>query len=102
VKAARIIVASIGLAWVLAAGCAGQHTGEKMGPVITMYPDEFVLRDLRRDAAPLLRCQSPNIQVALDAWAGSEGNVVAAGCGYQVNYYLRCITNHQCSKTLAD
>jgi len=101
VKVARVIVASLGLAWTLTAGCA-PHTGQKMGPLITMYPDEFVLRDLRRDAAPLLRCQSPNIQVALDAWAGSEGNVVAAGCGYQVNFYLRCITNHQCSKTLAD
>ncbi len=101
-KVARIIVASIGLASAFAAGCAGRHTGEAMGPVITVYPDEFVMRDVRRTAAPLLRCQSPNIQVALDAWAGSEGNVVAAGCGYQVNYYLRCLTNHQCSKSLAD
>lgn len=73
-----------------------------MGPVITVYPDEFVIRDLRRVAAPVLGCQAPNILVALDAWAGSEGNVVASGCGYRVNYYLRCITNHQCSQTLAD
>ena len=73
-----------------------------MGPVITVYPDEFVIRDLRRAAAPVLGCQAPNIVVALDAWAGSEGNVVASGCGYRVNYYLRCITNHQCSHTLAD
>jgi len=35
-------------------------------------------------------------------WAGSEGNVTAYGCGYQVNYYLRCITNHQCSLRVTD
>ena len=68
-----------------------------MGPVITVAPDDFVLRDVRKDAARHFRCQVPNVQVELDAWAGSEGNVIAYGCGLQLGYYLRCMTSHQCS-----
>lgn len=73
-----------------------------MGPVVTAAPDEFVLRDVRKDAARYLNCQVPNINATVGPWAGSEGNVTAYGCGYQVTYYLRCITNHQCSLRVLD
>lgn len=73
-----------------------------MAPVVTVAPDDFVLRDVRKDAARYLACQVPNVRVAMGPWAGSEGNVTAYGCGYQVHYYLRCMTNHQCSLSLTD
>jgi hypothetical protein len=73
-----------------------------MAPVVTVAPDDFVLRDVRKDAAGYLSCQVPNIHVAMGPWAGSEGNVTAYGCGYRVNYYLSCITNHQCSLSVTD
>lgn len=73
-----------------------------MSPVVTIAPDDFVLRDVRKDAAQYLNCQVPNIRVAMGPWAGSEGTVTAYGCGLQVNYYLRCIANHQCSLRVTD
>lgn len=73
-----------------------------MAPVITVAPDDFVLRDVRKDAARYLNCQVPDIRVAMGPWAGSEGTVTAYGCGFQVNYYLRCMTNHQCSSRVTD
>lgn len=73
-----------------------------MEPVVTAVPDDFVLRDVRKDAARYLACQVPDVGVAVGPWAGSEGNVTAYGCGYQINYYLRCITNHQCSLRVID
>ena len=85
-----------------AVGCMSTRGGEIAEPVVTMAPDEFVLRDLRREAAPMLGCQVPMVEVHMGAWAGSEGNVVVAGCGYQVTYYLRCLTNHQCSWNITD
>jgi hypothetical protein len=90
------------LAWGWLAGCAGSQSGEAMGPVVITAPDEFALRDVRKDAARQLNCQTPNVSVTIGAWAGSEGNVIAFGCGYQVTYYLRCITNHQCSHSVTD
>jgi hypothetical protein len=73
-----------------------------MEPLITVVPDDFVLRDVRKNAAPYLNCQVPDVQVALGPWAGSSGNVIAYGCGYEINYYLRCIADHQCSMTVAN
>jgi hypothetical protein len=103
VKVALLLAASISIASASAAGCGGSRTGaDPMGPVVTVAPDEFALRDVRKDAARQLGCQVPNVSVSIGAWAGSEGNVVAFGCGYQVTYYLRCVTNHQCSQSVAD
>ncbi|HEU4730823.1 MAG TPA: hypothetical protein VFT22_23170 [Kofleriaceae bacterium] len=70
--------------------------------MIVVAPDDFVLRDVRKDAARYLACQVPDVQATLGPWAGSEGNVIAFGCGHQITYYLRCITSHQCSKTVSD
>ena len=73
-----------------------------MEPVIFAAPDDFVLRDVRKDAARYLRCQVPSILVVIGPWAGSEGNATAYGCGSEIHYYLRCITNHQCSMRVTD
>jgi hypothetical protein len=88
----------------LSVGClsGGTTSGEIAPPVVTVVPDDFVLRDVRKDAAHHLDCQVPDVGVAMGPWAGSEGNVTAYGCGFQVTYYLRCLTNHQCSVSLAD
>jgi hypothetical protein len=102
VKIALIIATSIGMASASAAGCAGSQTSDPMGPVVTVAPDEFALRDVRKDAARQLGCQVPNVSVSIGAWAGSEGNVIAFGCGYQVTYYVRCLTNHQCRQSVTD
>lgn len=87
---------------VLAAGCASSQTGEIMEPNIDNAPDMFVLRDVRKDAAPHLNCQVPNVSASVGPWAGSEGNVTAYGCGFQITYYLRCITSHQCKMTISE
>lgn len=80
------------------AGCmATPAGGMAAAPVVTAEPDEFFLREVRTDAAHLLRCQAPMVLVRKTTWAGSEGNVVAMGCGYEIHYYIRCLTNHQCS-----
>ena len=73
-----------------------------MPPVVSVVPDDFVLRDVRKDAAQYLNCQVPDVQVTIGPWAGSSGNVTAYGCGYQISYYLRCIANHQCSITVVE
>jgi len=73
-----------------------------MAPMVTVAPDDFVLRDVRKDAARYLACQVPDIRVSIGPWAGSEGNVTAYGCGYEISYYLRCMTNHMCSLTVFD
>lgn len=88
----------IALGWALLAGCAGTQTSEMARPPVTNSPDEFVLRDLvRKDAATRMGCQAPMVDVRIAEWAGSEGNVTAYGCGYRITYYLRCLTNHECS-----
>lgn len=83
-------------------GCMGTQTSETARPPITNAPDEFVMRDVRKDAAARMGCQAPMVDVRLGEWAGSEGNVVAFGCGYRIRYYLRCLTNHQCSMTITE
>ena len=84
--------------------CGGPPPAEPRSPrrfpTATVVPDEFGLRDLRKDAARHLRCQVPSVQARLSGWTGSQGNVIAFGCGYQVTYYVTCIANHQCSFTL--
>ena len=70
--------------------------------MITVAPDYFVMRDVRKNAALHINCQVPDIGVRMGPWAGSEGNVTAFGCGYQVNYYLRCVTSHHCSISPTD
>ena len=82
----------------LLVGCpATPAGGMAAAPVVTAEPDDFVLRDVRSDAAGRMGCQAPMVLVRRTTWAGSEGNVVAMGCGREINYYLRCLTNHQCS-----
>ena len=102
-KVTPLILALVG-AVPLSVGClsGGTTGGEIAPPVVTVVPDDFVLRDVRKDAAHQLDCQVPDVGVAMGPWAGSEGNVTAYGCGFQVTYYLRCLTNHQCSVSLAD
>jgi hypothetical protein len=100
VKVASVIVALAGVALAPAVGCMSTRDGEVASPVVTVAPDEFVLRDVRKDAARHLGCQVPMVSVRMGPWAGSEGNVIAFGCGYEITYYLRCLTNHQCSFTM--
>src|SRR5947209_5509528 len=88
---ASLVCVCVGLA--VAAGSLSSRSGEVAPPVVTNEPDEFVMRDVRRDAATRLGCQGPMVSVRTTQWAGSEGNVVAIGCGHQINYYLRCLTN---------
>jgi hypothetical protein len=64
-----------------------------------VVPDEFVLRDLRKDAALRLRCQVPRVRAHLSHWVDSQGNVIASGCGYQLTYYVVCLADHHCSFT---
>jgi hypothetical protein len=105
VKAASMLVVLLAIASISSAGgagCGGAQGAGPAGPMVTVGPNDFVLRDVRKDAAKYINCQVPDIQVELGEWAGSEGNVTAFGCGYRITYYLRCITNHQCSMTVAD
>ena len=101
-RVATVIAMAIGVGFAWDAGCESSRQGGIAAPVVTVAPDEFVLRDVRTDAARRLKCQAPSVTVELDAWAGSEGNVIAYGCGYRITYYLRCLTDHQCSKTITD
>jgi hypothetical protein len=93
---------SLVIALALIGGCATTRAVEATDPTVAATPDEFVLRDVRRDAAHRLGCQAPAVQLELGPWSGSEGNVIAYGCGYQVTYYLRCQTNHQCLSSVSD
>lgn len=68
-----------------------------MSSTVTVAPGEDVLRDVRKDAARQLGCQAPGVSAELGPWAGAQGNVIAFGCGYEITYYVRCLTNHQCS-----
>lgn len=91
----------IGVALASLIGCLSSQNGATE-PTVTVGPDEFVMRDVRKDAAHRLGCQVPMVDTRMGAWSGSEGNVIAYGCGDQLHYYLRCLTNHQCSVSLAD
>jgi hypothetical protein len=84
---------------VVACGGAATHEAE---PMATLVPDNFVQRDIRRDASPFLRCQVPMIRVELGPWAGSEGNIIAIGCARQLTYYVRCRTSHLCTFTVSE
>ena len=92
----------VSLVIVLCAGCATTHSVEQTTPTVSVAPDEFVLRDVRRDAANRTGCQAPAVELEMGPWSGSEGNVMAMSCGYQLTYYLRCQTSHQCSVSLSD
>ena len=83
-------------------GCGGSLGATESPPVITVFPDYFVLRDVRKDASSHLRCQVGMIDVARGPWAGSSGNIVAYGCGYQITYYMACKTNHMCDFSVAE
>lgn len=100
-KAVSLVIA-LGSALGPNPGCSTTRAIESTQPTISVAPDEFVLRDVRRDAARLLGCQAPAVQLEMGPWSGSEGNVSAFGCGYEVTYYLRCQTSHQCSKSRGD
>jgi hypothetical protein len=97
VKVELVVVAAV-----IASACASSQTGEIMEPNLDNAPDLFVLRDVRKDAAPRLGCQVPNVSASVGPWMGSEGNVTAYGCGFRITYYLRCITSHQCKMTVFD
>jgi hypothetical protein len=102
VTAALQLSSWVALACAGLTGCTGMQTSETARPPIVNAPDDFVLRDVRKDAAARLGCQGPMVDVRLAEWAGSEGNVVATGCGFRITYYLRCLTNHQCTVTFTD
>lgn len=101
VKPASLVIALCG-ALAPIAGCATTREVEATEPTASVAPDEFVLRDVRRDAAQRLGCQAPAVELEMGPWSGSEGNVTAYGCGYRLTYYLRCQTNHQCSVSISD
>jgi len=69
---------------------------------VTAGPDEQTIRQIRRDAARYLDCQAPAIDVQLGEWSGSQGNVVASGCGFLIHYYVVCQVHGQCGFTVAD
>jgi hypothetical protein len=99
----RLVQLMIALAGALAlGGCMSGRQTDVADPMVTVGPDDFVLRDVRHDAARRLNCQAPMVDVQLGPWAGTEGNVEAVGCGYHVTYYLRCQTSHQCSISRSD
>ena len=94
------VLVGVGVAF---AACGGPPAPEPRSPgqssLATVVPNEFVLRDLRKNAAQRLNCQVPRVQARLSGWFGSQGNVIAFGCGYQMTYYVTCLTNYQCSFT---
>jgi len=70
--------------------------------VVAVLPSETVLRDMRKDAAHNLGCQTPNVGVEVEAWEGSQGSVIAYGCGYRLTYYVACQTNLFCKFSITD
>lgn len=87
---------------VCAIACGGSLHATESEPVVTVFPDDFVLRDIRKAAAPRLNCQVGMIDVAMGPWAGSSGDIIARGCGYQITYYVACRTSHMCDLSVAD
>ena len=96
------VVLSLLVAAAAAAGCGGSLNATETEPVVTMFPDEFVLRDVRKDASHYLNCQVPMIAVQAGPWAGSQGNLTAYGCGFRITYYMACQTNHLCQFSVAE
>lgn len=103
-KAAARIVVLVGVSGTLAGGCGGSMgaSGRESAPVVAVAPSEIVLRDVRKDAARNLGCQTPNVGVEVESWAGSQGNVVATGCGFRITYYVACETSAFCKFTITD
>ncbi|MBC8071550.1 MAG: hypothetical protein IAG13_24705 [Deltaproteobacteria bacterium] len=102
-KGSSSIVVWLGVALVAAAACGGSQTaGQPAAPVVITGPNDFVMRDVRKDAARRLDCQVPDVGAIVGSWAGAEGNVTAYGCGNEINYYLRCVTSHQCTISATD
>jgi len=91
---------ALGIAVALTA-CGAPVEPAKPGEV-TAGPDEMTLRHIRRDAAAYLNCQVPAITVEMDQWAGSQGNVIAHGCGFLIHYYVVCQSHGQCGYTVSD
>jgi hypothetical protein len=103
VKAAARIVVLAGVSGALAAGCGGAGASvRESDPVVAVAPSEIALRDLRKDAARHLGCQTPDVGVQVESWAGSQGNVIAFGCGYQITYYVTCASSAFCKFTITN
>lgn len=98
--AARIVLLA-GISGLLAAGCGGASQYES-APVVIVSPSEIVLRDVRKDAARKLGCQTPMVGVAVESWTGSQGHVIAVGCGFQITYYVTCETSAFCRFTVTE
>lgn len=102
-KAAARIVVLAGVSGALAAGCGGAGASvRESDPVVAVAPSELVLRDVRKDAARHLRCQTPDVGVQVESWAGSQGTVIAFGCGFQIAYYMRCDSSAFCRFTITN
>jgi hypothetical protein len=101
VKAITSIVVLIGVVGTLA-GCGGTMSARESPPVVAVAPSEIVLRDVRKDAAHNLGCQTPNVGLEVESWAGSQGTVIAAGCGYQLTYYVACESSAFCKFSVTD
>ena len=102
-KAAARIGVLAGVGGALAAGCgASMGSSTQSAPVVAVAPSEMVLRDIRKDAARNLGCQTPNVGVEVESWAGSAGNVIAVGCGFRITYYVACESSAFCKFTITD
>ena len=85
------------------AGCGGTSSSVRESPsVVAVTPGEIVLREMRVDAAHNLGCQTPDVGMQVESWAGSQGNVVAVGCGYRITYYVACETSAFCKYSVTD
>ena len=88
-----------GVSGALAASCGGTGAGASVregDPVVSVAPSEISLREMRKDAAQKLGCQTPNVGVQVESWAGSQGTVIAYGCGFQITYNVRCASSAFC------
>ena len=90
------------LAILVLVGCGAPAEPATPAETTTVMVDEFTLRDIRQHAARVLRCQGPAVDVQVTQWAGSQGMVQAAGCGFGITYYVVCETRGRCGWTLAE
>ncbi|HEX7837331.1 MAG TPA: hypothetical protein VF469_07710 [Kofleriaceae bacterium] len=96
-KAAVRIMVLAGVSGALTAGCGGTGAPvRESDPAVAIAPSEITLREMRKDAAQKLGCQTPNVGVQVESWAGSQGTVIAVGCGFQITYNVRCATSAFC------
>lgn len=89
------------LALVVLVGC-GASVPARRDDSTTVEPSFQVLRDIRKDAAFYLHCQTPAVDVEVATWQGSQGNIVAFGCGFQITYYVVCQASNQCGFVVAE